>query len=411
MKAAFRHLLRNRRRSLLTLIAVLVPVYILVLMYGMVSGEMRGLFDGTVKLRTGHFQIQAVAERPQGGALPLIDNPQKLLALVDKAPGIERRTVRLDLPALAAVGDHSQGVVVQGVSQAQGNQQNPLSELLVAGHYLDGDGRSAVVGTELARLLNLKVGDRIILLGAHPDVGLGVANPTVVGIFSAPDETLSRSVVEVDLPLARQLVRRPDAATAIVGFVKGVDGPWDAWKIERAVKALRTELPAGYTVLDWRQLSPEIDLYMRIARPVLTLFSGIFFVLGGLVVLNTLYLSVMERTRELGIIIALGASRRQVMRMVFAEAGLIAVAGGTIGAIAGAALVWIIEAVGGLRLPGAYSGFLKAFGMQPLLHLRVTVPEIALSAAAMVAVALLAAWYPARRAARLEPVEAIRYAQ
>jgi len=71
----------------------------------------------------------------------------------------------------------------------------------------------------------------------------------------------------------------------------------------------------------------------------------------------------------------------------------------------------VIGAIGGLRLPGAYSGFMKAFGMQPILHLRVTVPEIALSAAVMVAVALLAAWYPARRAARLEPLEAIHYVQ
>jgi len=408
MKAAVRHLLRNRRRSLLTLAAVIVPVYILVLMYGMVSGEMRGLFDGTVKLRTGHFQVRAVADRPEGGALPLISTPQPLIDLVDSLPGIERHVVRLDLPALAAEADHSQGVLVQGVST---DQKDPIADLVTSGRFLDGDGRSAVVGEGLARLLGLSIGDRLILLGSHPDAGLGVANPTVVGIFSAPDDTLSRSVVDVDLPLAQQLVRQPGAATAIVGYVKGVDGPWDAWKIERAVTTLRSELPTGYEVLDWRELSPDIDLYMRIARPIMTLFTGIFFVLGGLVVLNTLYLSVMERTRELGIIIALGASRRQVMRMVFTEAGLIAVAGGAIGALAGAALVFVIGAIGGLRLPGAYSGFMKAFGMQPILHLRVTVPEIALSAAVMVAVALLAAWYPARRAARLEPLEAIHYVQ
>jgi ABC-type lipoprotein release transport system permease subunit len=352
-----------------------------------------------------------VADRPEGGALPLIDDPQPLVALIEKTPGIERFTVRLDLPALASAGDHSQGILVEGVSGGQGDASSPLADLLVAGRYLDGDGRSAVVGADLARLLGLDVGDPIVLLGAHPDAGLGVAKPTIVGIFSAPDETLSRSVVEVDIGLAQQLVRRPGAATAIVGYVGGVAGPWDAWKIDRAVTSLRGEIPSGYEVLDWRDLSPDIDLWMRIARPILTLFSGIFFVLGGLVVLNTLYLSVMERTRELGIIIALGASRRRVMSMILVEAGLVAAVGGAIGAIGGAALVWIVEAVGGLRLPGAYSGFLKAFGMQPLLHLRVTIPEIALSATAMAVVALLAAWYPALRASKLEPVEAMRYVE
>jgi ABC-type antimicrobial peptide transport system permease subunit len=300
---------------------------------------------------------------------------------------------------------------VEGVREGQGGEASPLAKLLVAGRYLDGDGRSAVVGADLARILGLDVGDPLVLLGAHPDAGLGVAKPTIVGIFSAPDETLSRSVVVGDRALAHGLARRPGAATAIVGFVGGVAGPWDAWKIDDAVKSLRARVPSGYEVLDWRELSPDIGLYMRIARPILTLFSGIFFVLGGLVVLNTLYLSVMERTRELGIILALGASRRRVMRMILGEAGLVAGAGGTIGALGGAALVWIVEAVGGLRLPGAYSGFLKAFGMQPLLHLRVTVPEITLSAAAMAVVALLAAWYPALRASKLEPVEAMRYVE
>jgi ABC-type lipoprotein release transport system permease subunit len=279
------------------------------------------------------------------------------------------------------------------------------------GRYLAGDGRSAVVGEDLARLLDLAVGDPIVLLGAHPDAGLGVAKPTIVGIFSAPDETLSRSVVEVDLAVAERLVRRSGAATAIVGYVRGIDGPWDAEKIDRVVASLEARIPDGYEILDWRELSPDLGMYMRLARPIMTLFSGIFFVLGGLVVLNTLYLSVLERTRELGIIIALGASRRRVMWMIQVEAGLVAVTGGTIGALGGAALVWLVEAVGGLRLPGAYTGFLEAFGMQPLLHLRVTIPEIALSAAAMVIVALLAAWYPAFRASRLEPMEAMRYVE
>ncbi len=411
MKAAFRHLLRNRRRSLLTLIAVIVPVFILVLMYGMVAGEMRGMFDGVVKLQTGHFQIRATADGPEGGALPLIDDPDRLVALIDATPGIDRYTVRLDVPALAAAGDHSQGILVQGVDEARSGERSPLADLVTDGRYLDGDGRSAIIGADLAQLLGLRLGDSLVLLGAHPDVGLGVAKPTIVGIFTVPDETLSRSVVEVDLALAQQLVRRPRAATAIVGYVQGVDGPWNATKIDDVVASLRARLPERFEILDWRELSPDLGLYMRLARPVMSIFCGIFFVLGGLVVLNTLYLSVMERTRELGIIIALGASRRRVMGMVQAEAALVAVSGGTIGAVSGAALVSIVQALGGLRLPGSYSGFLKAFGMEPVLHLRVTIPELAISAAAMTLVALLAAWYPAFRASRFEPMEAMRYVE
>ena len=409
MKTALRHLLRNRRRSLLTLLAVMIPVYILVLMFGLISGEMRSMFEGAVNLDTGHFQIQKVEEHPEGGSLPLIDDPGKILAIVDQTKGISWHTVRLDLPALVAVGDRSQGILVQGVIPDEISRINPIKNLIISGKYLSGDGRSAVIGTALARLLRLKVGDEMILLGAHPDAGLGVAKARVVGIFDAPDEKMNRSIVQVDIGLARQLVNRPHAATAIIGFTSGVEGPWDAWKINRVVTSLRKEIPSGYKVLDWKELSPTLATYMRIARPVLSAFAGIFFVLGGLVVLNTVYLSVLERTHELGIIISLGASRLQVMRMILTEAGILGVAGGASGALSGASLVWIVELLGGLRLPGPYTRFLKAIGMTPLLHLRVTPIEVLGSALAMIGVAILAAWYPAHRAANLEPMEAIRH--
>lgn len=159
----------------------------------------------------------------------------------------------------------------------------------------------------------------------------------------------------------------------------------------------------------FEELAPEVALYMRIARPVLAAFSGIFFALGGLVVLNAFYLSVLERTRELGVIRALGASRRWIVRAILGEALLLAGSGAVLGGLFGAGLVALVEGLGGLKMPGAYSEFLRTFGMEPLLHLRVTPWEVLGSILAMVAVAVLSAWYPARKAARLEPVEAMRH--
>ncbi len=119
--------------------------------------------------------------------------------------------------------------------------------------------------------------------------------------------------------------------------VADVNGPWDVGRIDKVVTELRTMLPAGYEVLDWRELAPQVSSYMAIIRPALLIFAAIFFALGALVVLNTVYLSVMERTRELGLIIALGASRWRVIRMILVEAGLLSVMGAVYGALAGVA--------------------------------------------------------------------------
>ena len=92
------------------------------------------------------------------------------------------------------------------------------------------------MGEGLARLLGLEVEDELVLLSAHPQAGLGAGRVRVVGIFRSPEEELGRTLVQVHIETAQRLIRRPGAITSVVGFVTGVAGPWDAWKIDGAVQ-------------------------------------------------------------------------------------------------------------------------------------------------------------------------------
>ncbi len=409
MKAAFRHLVRSRRRSVLAAMAVLVPVWLLVLMLGMIGGIEQGLFSSLTEYDTGHLQVRSAGDELAGGALPLIRDSAPLLRAVEAAEGIGWHTVRLDLPAMAASEDRSLGVLVQGVRPDEAARISPLPAAVREGRYLEPGDEGVVVGEALLRALNLSVGDRLTLLGAHPRGGTGVARAPIVGAFRAPDPALERSLVQVDLQLAQRLARAPGAVTAVVAYARGVDGPWDDWKISAAAASVQEGLPEGFEALTWREIAPESGLMLRVLRPVVVGFMVAFFALGGLVVLNTLYLSVLERTRELGIIRAVGAPRRWVMGHVMWEAGLLGLLGAGVGAGLGVALVLGVQAAGGLPIPGAFQEGLGAFGIEPILAMRITPTEVAVSAWAMVTVALLAAWYPARRAANLDPVETMRY--
>jgi len=411
MKAAIRHLMRNRRRTILTLLAVMIPVYFLVIMFGFANANLRDMFDTATRFDTGHMQIRAVETKATGAAIPLIRDPSDALAALATVEGIEWSTVRLDLPALASVGERSQTVYVRGIVPEEIEPIGNMADRIVAGQFLTGDGSGVLVGEELAELLKIEIGDDMILLGAHPEASLGALRAPVVGIYNAPETTIGRTVVYASLSTARQLARSETAATSIVIRVNGIAGPWDRQEIDRAVTDLRAALPAGYEAQDWLELLPMISTYMSILTPALLLMGVIFFALGALVVLNTVYLSVMERTRELGLIISLGASRTRVIRMILAEAGLIAVAGAAYGVLVGVGLTLIIEAFGGIPLWGSAAEMLKAIGMSPVLHLSVNVSQVLLSAAAMAGVALLAAWLPAWRASKLEPVEAMRYVE
>ncbi len=409
MKQAWRHLWRNRRRSILTLVAVFLPVLILVLELGLLNGEQESLFKNTVTFETGHFQVRSSIERADGGALSLMKDPATALAVVDSVPGVAWRTERLDLPAMISNGGRSQGVVLQGVIPEEVGRVSPIGRLISQGAYLSSGGRGVVIGVELRDLLATSVGGELVLLGVHPDTGIGAASVPVVGVYVAPDPAMGRGVVQVDLGLAQTLARRPGAVTSIVGFVDGVEGPWDQAKVEKVVADLRARLPKDYKVLDYNELAPELRTFQTVEKPFHVMVMSIFFILGGLVVLNTLFLSVVERTHELGVILALGSSRRHVMRMVMTEALLLALLGAAVGLAVGGGLVAWAHAAGGVQMPGSYSEAMRLMNMEPVLQLRVSILEYLASGLAMVGVALLAAWIPARRAAALEPVEAMRH--
>ncbi len=412
MKAAIRHLRRNRGRTILTLLAVLIPVYFLVFMFGMSNSIISDMFETATRVDTGHLQIRHVERRGMGSAIPLMKDSKSVLAALDKIDAVEWRTVRIDMPALATAADRSQTVYVQGVIPEEISPISSIEDLVVKGTYLKNGQNGAVIGEELAALLNVDMGDEITLLGAHPETGLGVLKVPIVGIYQAPISEMGRTLIQTTLNTARQLARSPDAATAVVVRVNDVHGPRDIDNIEAVTAQLKGLLPEDLEVLDWRKLAPQVSGYMGILRPVMIIFAAIFFGLGALVVLNTLYLSVMERTRELGLIIALGASRWRVMGMILTEAGLIAVVGAVYGALIGVALAWIIQALGGIPLPGAeLAKYMKIFGMKPVIHMMISWPQVVISAAAMVGVAVLAAWFPAYRASKLEPVEAMRYVE
>lgn len=409
MKAALRHVMRSRRRSILAALAVLVPVLMLVFILAFIGGIQADLFTNLTEYDTGHLQVRSTEEGLAGGALPLIRDPEPLVNAVEESEGVEWYTLRLETPAMAASDNRSLGVLVQGVRPEEAAAISPLPNAIVDGRYLESEDEGVVVGEELLRALNLSLGDRLTLMGAHPRGGTAVVRAPVVGVYRAPDPELGRSLIQVDLGLAQRLVREPGAITSIAGYVAGVDGPQDDWRIQSAVSSLAERLPNGYEALSWRELAPEIEGFLRVMRPVLVSFMVAFFVLGGLVVLNTLYLSVLERTKELGIIRAVGAPRRWVMGHVMWEAGFLGVFGATLGAGLGVVLVLAMQATGGFALPGAFEEALTSFGVEPVVGLRLTPWEVVVSAVAMVAVAFLAAWYPAHRAARLDPVETMRY--
>lgn len=406
-RLAWRHLMRSRRRSLLTVLAVLFPVLMLDLMWGLSGAMRRNLFENITTLETGHVQIHEAGYRKQGNTPSLIRDVRPVLEAVSRESAVRSFGVRLELPALAAHGDRSQGVIVRGVKPGQ-QGLDTVARWVREGRALRAlDHKVVVAGAALLKKLDLALGDPLILITSHPQAGTGVLLPTVVGKILPPSRELSRFVVQVPLNDARTLVKNSQAATSVVLLLSGVSGVEDQKRIDTVAQRLQAALGKGYDVETWDKLSPETAAMFNIMGPLYAAFGMVFFVLAGLVVLNTLYLSVVERTRELGVVLALGSSRRLVLGWIETEAALLAALGCALGSALG---VLIVRWGGrGFHLPGLYDELLNTLGMNATLYTRMSLGEALFSPVAMFLVALVAAYYPGWRAARLEPVEAMRF--
>jgi ABC-type lipoprotein release transport system permease subunit len=398
---------------LLTLLAVLIPVALLDLVWGFLGAFERSLFENTVRLETGHLQVHKAGYKKVGQAVPLIRDVEPVLRVLQEDPEIEAFAVRLELPALASSpatgGSRSRGVLLQGLDPEGASRVNVFPRWVREGRYFRADdGATAVVGRGLLEKLHLKRGDRLILLIAHPEVGAAVLLPEIVGVFDIPSRELSRGVVQAPLQAVRAAIRQERAATSVLALVRSVQGPWDSPRIAAVAERLQRRLGEEFVVETWEALAPQAVGLLRILKPINIGFMAIFFALAGLVVLNTLYLNVLERIRELGVVIALGAGGRRVLAMITAEALVLAGVGALVGSAIGVALVarWSQ----GLHLPSVYKEVYAQIGLEPVLYLAMTPEEAVLSAGAMLLVALGAAWLPARYAAKLEPTEAMRAA-
>lgn len=407
---AWRNLMRHRRRSILTLVAVLFPVMLLDIMWGMSGAVRRNLFDNTTLLQTGHLQVHVAGYEELQNTLPIIPDVRPVLTALEDNPDVSWFTVRLELPALAAHENRSRGVLVQGVEAGKAQDLNLIDDWIEEGRmFAVGDTKTAVAGTALLDHLEVSTGESLILVTSHPQTGTGVLVPEVIGKIDPPSRELSRFIVQVPLADAQALVKNEQAATNVVVLLNGVNGPWDKAVIDDAAVRLQNLLGDDYIVETWEDLSPETVGLFELLTPLYLIFALIFFLLGGLVVLNTLYLSVLERTRELGVVLALGSSRNRVLGWIEVESIVLAGLGALIGSALGIGLVWWGSFGFNLPLTGEFEQVIKAVGFNPTLHLRMTVAEAFTSAAMMFVIALLAAAYPGWKASRLEPIEAMRF--
>lgn len=397
-KMAFRDLGRNRRRTFFSALAVAIGLGLLMLMASVINGEMGNAIQSAILLQSGHIQIRAKTYDANKSSLKwedLVANPEQIASQVEALDQVKTATPRLFASGFLSTGNESTGVQIYGIDPASPANE-PYRAGLLSGSFITADDREGLlIGKPAADKLHLQVGDQVSLSVNTSNGDVQEQVFTVRGIYTTDTYGFDSSIIFLPLAKAQAITQTENHVSTIFILLK------DSTYTDRVVTALQG---LNLDVLTWRDMNAMIVEFETMANSYIAFFYLIILAITASVIINTLIMSVYERTREIGILSAIGMRGGRILGLFLAESSLLAVGGVILGVMIGGLAVYLFNINGFFIGNMGLSGFLVSNTIRAKLTLDDT---INLSIMTFV-VTLLAGLYPAVMASRMEPVAALR---
>ncbi len=376
---------------------------LLVFMISLQFGMYGLMIDNTLQAFTGHMQIQAPGyiddqkmRQTVAGIVPLAESLREAL-------GSDTIAARGMAFALASSEDRSYGIAVFGVEPEYEKNVSTIPKLLNGGRFLgDDEAAEIVIGAALARNLRVDVGDELTLLGSGRDGSFAAAVVDIVGVFDSGVAEFDRSIAEIPLRFFQDVFYMEGSGHHVVINAPVIDA---VPELQSRVGRL---LPAGQELVlhDWDALQPGLKQAIKADISSAFFMYGVLVILVAFSVLNTQLMSVLERTHEFGIVMALGLRPGRLGRLVLLETAIMGALGMLLGALLGGLLTYGLS-FRGFSYPGMEELAAK-FNLPSRFYPQVTLPTLVIGPSVVFVFTMIAALYPALRLHRLHPVEAMR---
>lgn len=407
-RLALRNLGREMRRSALTAAAMTVGLALLILSRTLADGAHEDWIDSGVRLASGHVSFNAPGYRDSESLNDRLTSGQveASLGAAALAPGTESSitTVRVETRGLASSADGALPALIVGVDPASELAFSKLGAEPRDGRYLqEGDRLHAFIGAGMAARLGLRTGSRMVLTAQAASGDIAGQLVRVAGTYRTGLDELDEALVHIPLAVARSWLGVEGATSVSVVL------PHSTLTDPVLAEARATLEGSGVEVAGWPETARELYSAVKIDDAGDWVFHLILFAIVTLAILNAVFISVLHRKRELGLLRALGLSGAETGLVVFVEGVLLTVASGFTGVALGFALVWVFFR-NGLDLTDmmpadiTFGGIVFNPVMQPSIELGHLVQSVVLT----MVIGLSASLYPAWHAARLDPAESVK---
>ena len=400
-KLGARNLLRQKRRTILTTLMMTAGTVLLVFMAGLAEGSYSDMIELATGSYTGHFQVLGEGYHEKPSMFVSVKHPAHWEEKLEAHPRVTAATSRVEAPGLLSYESRTTGIMLMGVNPGKEHRVASYTNAMAEGEWLPDDvapddNLPIVIGTGLAKRLKTKLGDELSFISQAADGSIAAELYTVHGLIETGVDQIDATVGFVRLSDAQELLVLGDRAHRVLALTD------KATHSDRIASDFAPE--EGQVILTWAELIPELSRGIEVDRGGQHIFLIIVLIVIALGVTNTMMMSVLERTREFGVLLAIGTTPGTIVFTTVWEAVWMSLIGVGLGVLAGTILNFYVgipmDWFGG---PMEVAGVVLSY-MDPVNNLRgnLTYPTLIVTAG------ILASLVPARRASQLVPSTALR---
>lgn len=404
LKMAWRNILRNKRRSLLTLAAIVFATFAAIALRGIQHGTFALNIKTAVEMFSGYLQIQKKGYLDNPSLNSSFSMDKKILSALNGTGGVEAYSPRIYSSGLIGYKDESRGINILGIEPSSEKQVTTFVSNIDKGRIFSSDSSDGIVlGEKLMNNLDAHIGDKVIILAQGYDGTLGNQKFKIVGTVKLGVQEMESAAVFMGIKTAQSLLDMGRRVNVVAIKAENIS------RLNRISKTLSEKIGDGnLSVLTWDRVNPEMANMLQFSNVRGIIFSGILIIIVAFGILNTVLMSVTERFREFGVILAIGMPQKKLPYIIYLETFLLTVLGLLFGNIFG----YLINSYLALH-PIVFGGELKqmyaSYHFLPEAKSSVNLFIFINVSLSVLIISLLSCLYPAFKAYKLEPLKGIRY--
>jgi len=360
IKLAWRNLWRNRRRTIIAVSSIVFSVLLASWMRSMQEGSYDSMIENSVKFYSGYLQVQDTAYWDERTLDNSFEASEELKEKISKLPDVTLVVNRIESFALAANHLKSKPAMVMGIEPEMEDQITKISQKVKKGRFLKTGDKGAILGEGLAKYLGLDVGDTLVMIsqGYHGISASGLFE--IVGLLSHPNQEFNNRMVYLDLGTARDFYSATGLSTSLVVMAR------DHYEVKHIKKAISEMIPPSNRVMTWAEMQPDLEQLIESDRGSGIIMLGILYMVIAFGMFSVVLMMVKERTREFGVVHAVGMQKSKLSVVVFFETIFIGLIGCSVGVLI-SYLFCTYFYFNPLPMSGKMGEAYEAYGMEPFL--------------------------------------------